>query len=172
MQDFIKQLEQIKTTDDLLVEFTCGHVVFNPQARIQPCSNTIRGYVCPICGTLKRRHATWIRCRGKGCERIIQRTDKRPIKYCPTCRNEIALAHSRRRSKHNLSTIKSMHDHDYDVTLDEIGRELGVTRERARQIMVQALTKFRRNWERMYGRECPISGLPEESGGFVYRGLK
>lgn len=172
MKNFIDLLESIGP-DDIVCEFLCGHVAKNPDALIGGATNTIQGYVCPACGKRERRVATWEQCGHPGCERIIQRTDRRPVKFCPDCAAERAKDHRRKRSRLNKSGITTMSDHDYEMTLDEIGKEIGVTRERARQIMVKAMRDFQRKWKKEFGNESPLGILPEPQGeSFVYRGLK
>ena len=172
MQNFIKMLESIGP-DDMVCIFKCGELAKNPDALISGSTNTIQGYICPACGKRERRITTWTQCNHPGCERIIQRTDRRPVKFCPDCATERAKDHRRKRSRLNKSGITTMADHDYEMTLDEIGKEIGVTRERARQIMVTAMRKVERNWKKIVGTDSPFDFLPEEqSGDFVYRGLK
>jgi len=127
LQNFIKMLESIGP-DDMVCIFKCGELAKNPDALISGSTNTIQGYICPACGKRERRITTWTQCNHPGCERIIQRTDRRPVKFCPDCATERAKDHRRKRSRLNKSGITTMADHDYEMTLDEIGKEIGVSR--------------------------------------------
>tara|TARA_B100002051_G_scaffold85500_1_gene81729 strand:+ start:2092 stop:3357 length:1266 start_codon:yes stop_codon:yes gene_type:complete len=58
-------------------------------------------------------------------------------------------------------------DHEYSLTLAEIGEELGVTRERARQIREKALRKLRFPW-----LEKKLKDYPSEAISYDFHGSK
>ena len=82
-------------------------------------------------------------------------------KYCPSCaKHSLKMAHRRWWKKRHAADVKARakegifpkkFDDDYfDMTLDEISKIEGVSRQRVDQIAREAMDKFKIEWEKRY----------------------
>lgn len=134
--------------NDRLYIFQCGHVEWNPGfghgkvRRCLRCRSSLRFIIrkCKDCNTwilLKPAQGKSIRCKPCATEknREIQRMKKRDYR--------------KRNKAHKRQTIK-LYKPDVYTSHTKIGRYLGISRERVRQIEAEAVTKFRAEWLRRH----------------------
>ena len=134
------------TPDDKLYIFQCGHAEWNPHINK-------RGIKCLRCGTYRKtRYIIRICARCKQSVLLLLPKNGQ-ARFCESCKVINARECSRRNKKKNKfgpSNIPEKNGIQYHHTLEEIGQFFGITRERARQLELIAIRKFRRNWERLH----------------------
>ena len=133
---------------DRLYIFKCGHVEWNPSRgpekvyKCSRCRSSLRFIIkkCQDCSTwmlLRPAQGKQIRCKKCAAEknRELQRRKKRD---------------NRKRNKaHRRQTIK-LFKFDVHTSHTKIGKHLGISRERVRQIEAEAVAKFRKEWARRH----------------------
>jgi hypothetical protein len=146
--------------NDRLYIFKCGHVEWNPGfghgkvRRCLKCRSSLRFIIkkCQDCRKwilLKPAQGKQKRCKDCAVEknREIQRNRKRDYR--------------KRNKSHRRQTIK-LYKQDVHTSHTKIGKYLGISRERVRQIEAEAIAKFRAEWlKRHPGLPNPLEVIHE-----------
>lgn len=143
---------------DKLYIFKCGHVEWNPgfgHGKVRmclKCRSSLRYIIrkCQNCNKwmlLLPAQGRQIRCKECAVEknRELQRNKKRDYR--------------KRNKAHRRQTIK-LFKFDVHTSHTKIGKYLGISRERVRQIEAEAVAKFRKEWARRHP-DLPDPTLPD-----------
>jgi len=143
---------------DRLYIFKCGHCEWNPgfgRGKVRRCSKCRSGLrfiirKCVDCQKwvlLKPSQGKQKRCKDCAVKknREIQRRKKRDYR--------------KRNKAHQRQTIK-LYKPDVYMSLTDIAEYLGVSKERARQLECEAVTKFRKEWAKRHP-DLPDPTLPD-----------